>query len=805
MKGEDYLLNLNSTVTQESPIKATRGTIYDRYGRPIAVNETAFTVKIDPSIQVESRTAVIQKLVELLEANDEEIIDTFPISEEEPFTFSFGGSATRETNWKRNMILDTDLTAAEAIEKLRERFQIPEETSNEEARKILNLMGAVYMERYKLSPISVATDVSEQTIAQIEEQNDQFQSVYIEVDSLRYYPEGKYLSHILGYIRKISAAELAVYEEYGYTEDDIVGKDGIEKAFELQLNGTDGTMLMEIQNIGRRVNSSVLEEPIPGGKVYLTIDAELQRYSFDVLEEMMIEILINKLNGISPRESPITVKDVLFSLINGNHISFRKIFVSDEGSVSHKIRELLLEKLPDNNFLEKEEITALKQTLMAMIDSNEVPMRDIFLIMYEQELISADEALLQRIETASNVTLRQILIEKIEQKELTPQIINLDPSTGSLAVVNIHDGSLLAAVSYPSYDNNEFVNNFNNEYWLKLNSEDLTTPMINRVFNEPRAPGSTFKMLSALAGLRAGVITPTSTIYDEGTFTKAGPPHANCWLHGGSGVSHGHVNIMSALEVSCNYFFFEMAYRMGNRKDGNALKSIEILNEYMVDFGLGLPTGVEIPEIYYSYSDSSILRISSPQYFNYISNTQFGRNAAWSDGDTIRTAIGQSFNSYTVAIMAKYMATLANGGTRYKMHLLDRIESYSNELLVRNSPVVEKELNIPQEHLDVVYRGMLAVTEGNNGTATRRFEGLPIQVAGKTGTAQQEGNRNNHSSFGGFAPYDDPQIAVYVLIPYGDTPTTPSSSTQVARKVIEEYFSVHEAPLNHSLNNSLSR
>lgn len=175
-------------------------------------------------------------------------------------------------------------------------------------------------------------------------------------------------------------------------------------------------------------------------------------------------------------------------------------------------------------------------------------------------------------------------------------------------------------------------------------------------------------MITATAGLQEGIISPNTGIYDKGTFKDAGRPYARCWIGSGSG-SHGNVNVSEALEVSCNYFFYTVAYRMN--KGAGDLSGINTLNKYMEAFGLNSPTGVEISELYDSMSQYPT-HISSPEYKKYITQQRDAdakeSDYKWSAGDTIRTAIGQSYNNYTSALMSKYVATLANGGTRYSMH-----------------------------------------------------------------------------------------------------------------------------------------
>ncbi len=377
---------------------------------------------------------------------------------------------------------------------------------------------------------------------------------------------------------------------------------------------------------------------------------------------------------------------------------------------------------------------------------------------------------------------------KMQEKEITPQMTGLDPCTGSVVITDVDTGEVLAAATYPSYDNNRLVNNFDNEYYQTLQNDTVTTPLVYRPFTEPRAPGSTFKMITATAALEEGIITPYTTVTDQGTFTDAGKPYARCWIGSGAG-SHGAVNVSDALEVSCNYFFYQVAYNMGNAKNGTTEQGIATLNKYMEAFGLNDSTGVEIYELY-DATKNYPSNISSPAYKSFIyqaRNPDISEyDLKWNDGDTIRTAIGQSFNNYTSAMLSKYVATLANGGTRYAMHFLNEIKNYKGETISKAEPVVEQELNISQRNLNAIYKGMLAVTQGSKGTLRNVFADYPINVAAKSGTSQESSLRSEHTIFVGFAPYEDPQISVSVIIPYGTTDTNPAPT--VAKDVILAYL-----------------
>ncbi|MCL2461056.1 MAG: penicillin-binding transpeptidase domain-containing protein, partial [Defluviitaleaceae bacterium] len=322
-------------------------------------------------------------------------------------------------------------------------------------------------------------------------------------------------------------------------------------------------------------------------------------------------------------------------------------------------------------------------------------------------------------------------------------------------------------------------------------NNDPTTPMYDRPFKEMRPPGSVFKMITATAALEKGSITPTSTIYDDVIFKDAGLPYLKNW----SPISNGNINVTRALEVSCNYFFCDSAYLLGNAKNDGTLTAIGDLNEYMKYYGLNNDTGVEIGEA--ETPPDGVDRISGPLLKAYTvsqrSPNAASSDLAWHDGDTVQTAIGQSYNNYTAASMCKYIMTIATKGIRYQLHLVDSVVSHDRTQTTKTQPVIEEspsDLPIADSTWDAIYQGMYDVIHGTSGTGYNTFKGLDIEVAGKTGTAQQITGRNDHSSFGGFAPYDDPQIAVYVMIPFGDTKANPAVSSQIARDMIAYYFGV---------------
>lgn len=790
INGNYYNNEVKGTTIRDIEVTAPRGSIYDRYGRPLAVNKSSYIVNLDPGVTVENLNEVLYNLVNLLEENGEEIETDFPITASSPHIFTYDGNETKEKRWKADMGLDENLTANEAFYELRVQFEIDNELTDEEAAKILALRCELYLKRFsKYVPVTIAHDVSNKTVTDLNEQKSSFPCAYVDVESLREYPEGELFSHILGYIGTITESELASYQQYDYKATDIVGKDGIEKSFELQLNGTDGLQYVEVDSLGRRISNveTGSVDPVPGNNVFLSVDAELQEITYNALEQALKDAQISRLTGAN-KDYTYNTKEVLASMVTSDNIRIEDIMKSVSGTEQYKIKEYVLSV--DETASDDYELAA--QIVADGLDKNNIRAYQLILVLLEQGTITGDEDFISRVRSGA-ISPQQVIIDKLNSGELKPYMLSMDPCTGSVVVTDVDTGEVLAAVTYPSYDNNRLVNGLDNEYYTRLQT-DPNHPLVNRPFQEPRAPGSVFKMITAIAGLEEGIIGPGTTIYDRGTFTEAGRPYARCWVGSGSG-SHGNVNVSEALEVSCNYFFYTVAYNMGNSKSGTTLEGIQTLNKYMINFGLNDPTGVEIYEIYDSM-ESYPSKISSPEYKSYIYKARnpeiSDSELEWRDGDTIRTAIGQSFNNYTSAILSKYIATLANGGTRYTMHLLSSILTYDGDTVSTYEPQIESQLDIDERNLKAVYEGMRLVTQGSRGTLRSYFTDFPVTVAAKSGTAQESDYRSEHTTFVGFAPYEDPQISVSVIIPYGNNSTGPAPT--IAKAVIEGYLDLNSTP-----------
>ncbi len=902
--GEEYNESITTSVSKTLPVTASRGNIYDRYGRPLAVNTAAYCVQIDGSITLTLTDEETKKLSTALtdwlwenghcevnalpittsapyaftyEGTDAEkekqenswkasiglkkkeyrmtaaeclsylyekynipedysaaekriylslamsgernlmaltlarklsefgetITDELPMDTESPFSFQFNNNANREKSWKEGLLMQGEQLSYDSLQTLdylRDFFGLPEGLPNQLVRDTLGIRYSLYLQRYQqYQAVTIATDISDKTLAYIEENQDTFPNVIIDTVSLRSYPEGKYFSHILGYIRQMTENDYALYQDETdaegnplYSRTDIVGQDGMEKLYEKELNGVDGKVLIEVDNQGRRISVLDSTDPVPGKDVFLTLDSELQKTAYDTLESELRRAVLQKLTGGGKTYASAT--DLFTSMININHISAQKMLQAEDG-VQKQVYQRLKQENPAFSPEQENAVAVAKEFLLNGLEKGTVSMKELTLMMIEQGALSATPEEKASIENGASPT--ALIIQKLRNGEMSPADTGLDPCTGSVFVTKVGTGEVLASVSYPSYDNNELVNTFNNAYYNDL-LQDGNTPLVNRPLKQKKASGSTFKMITALAGLETGTITPSTLITDKGLFKDAGVPYARCWIYSNTGGTHGALTVSHALEVSCNYFFYELAYRLGNAENGGTNQAITTLNEYMAAFGLNNYTGVELDE-YGPTMASPTNKERAVKTFNPDATTSQTR---WSDGDTIRTAIGQSINSYTPAQITKYVSTLANGGTLYKLHMLDHIQNNDGTLDFRVEETVENVATFQKENLQAVYQGMYLVTNGAHGTLRNAFDDLPVKVAAKTGTAEEDKNRSSHTWFVCFAPYEDPQIAITVMIPFGEGSGTPAPV--IAKAIIRKYLGLDETPTNTTMQTILA-
>lgn len=406
------------------------------------------------------------------------------------------------------------------------------------------------------------------------------------------------------------------------------------------------------------------------------------------------------------------------------------------------------------NLLEKD-TTYPKMVYSFLVHQKELSGRDCCLLLFDQGDIKYNASEYQKLKTG--VTSPYAFItKKIRNLEITPGQLGLEPCSGSIVITDVKTGDVKAMVSYPSYDNNKMANQVDSDYFYNYLTQASSSPLLNRPTQQELAPGSTFKMLSSVAGLEEGVLSPSTTIYDHVKFEQI-HPSPSCWRKSG----HGNLHVATALEASCNYFFYTVGFKLGEgRSNGsvNDTKGLSRLKKYADMFGLTDKSGVEITE-------------SAPQF---------------SKTDIVRSAIGQATHAYTPSQLSRYVTTVANNGTCYDLTLIDQIKDVNGNVILDNSAKVRNKVKIKSSTWNAVHQGMYLVANGPNSSIKSMFSSLKQDVAGKTGTAQLNAYHANHAYFMSYAPYKNPEISVTCVIPNG---YASSNAVQTARDVYKYYFS----------------
>lgn len=396
--------------------------------------------------------------------------------------------------------------------------------------------------------------------------------------------------------------------------------------------------------------------------------------------------------------------------------------------------------------------------------------------------------------SGSNVVLTiDANLQHVAEKALEDTISNAksisedakDANAGAIVVMNVNTGEVLAMASYPQYDAGAWVGGIDKATWDSYNSEESNNPLLNRAIASAYAPGSTFKMVTAVAALQTGNVTPKEKVNDTGVYPRGHNPA--CWIYNSRHIGHGYLNITEAIKHSCNYFFYEMGYRVG----------IDTLSDYTKRFGLGSKTGVEL----------------TGEREGQIAKRELAgeEGDVWTIGYTLSASIGQSYNNFTPIQMAKYISILVNKGKQVNPTIVKTIikaDGTEMEKLEWESEVnkrigfagnTNEDIEISDENLQAIMAGMRGVTSESGGTAYGVFRNFNISIGGKTGSAQvidiKKGEMTN-AWFVGFGPYDNPEIAVACIIENGGTGAI---ACYPARDVIAEYFGMNEAPVEEDI------
>ena len=904
VKGQYYLDNYKLQIRKTREVPGTRGNIYDRNGELLAYNELAYSVTIEDNGDYSSMTLkeknkiineTVEEVIDIVESNGDTVISDFGIILNASGNYEF--AAQNETSKLRFL---ADIYGYQTIDELTDKEENAsaddiinylcederygygiDQSSMEKSRilKMVNIRYAISLNSFqKYIPTTIASNVSDETVAEIMENSDRLQGVNIAEDSLRRYTDSKYFASLIGYTGKISQEEYNEKKESSkeYTLTDIVGKSGLEQTMDEELQGTKGKEIVYVDSVGNVIETEKKTDAVAGNDLYLTIDKNLQEATYQIIEEKLAGILVSRIQNImnydpaSAGDSSkiiIPIDDVYHALFANEVIDTKHFSSTDAKETEKKVEALVAEKkasciaevmsqlrdpaaasykslskemqaymnyiaddllmdqagilssdaidtsdktyiawtkdetislyeylnyaisknwinlseilqaeteqekYSDLNEIYGQILTYLEQTLPSdstfeklvyryMIKANELKGKDICRILYEQNVIAFDEGQYQGLE-GGQIDPYSFLVGKISSLEITPAQLALEPCSGSAVVTDVNTGEVLACVSYPGYDNNRLANTMDSAYYNKL-ANDLSSPFYNTATQERTAPGSTYKMLTSVAALTEGIITPSDGVVCEGIFEKVFP-NPKCWISPGA---HGWLDVTGALQHSCNIFYYEMGYELGvtesedkNGEDGKPAKTyssdlgIDKLTKYAEMFGLNEKSGLEISE-------------SKPQI---------------SDTDSVLSAIGQGTNNYTTSQLARYVTAVANRGKVFQLSLLDKTVDKKGNVVKDYQPELRNEITeVSDSTWNAVQQGMEDMVSTTGTFDSLRLEGF--QMAGKTGTAQQSETHPDHALFVGYAPSENPEIAVSVRIANG---YNSSYTAEIGRDIVK--------------------
>ncbi|MCB5714068.1 penicillin-binding transpeptidase domain-containing protein [Lactonifactor longoviformis] len=904
LSGQEYAENFNLRTTKELTLNATRGNIYDRNGNVLASNKLSYSITLEDNGTYDSTreknltlNSVAYEVLQILQANENSIDHDFHIILDENGEYAFDVTGTSLQRFRADVyghasIDDLKETEEEATpneimaylsgnerfaltdakkpytsEELT-KFSLPESFTPQETLDIVTIRYALSTNSFRrYVPVTIASNVNENTVAIIMENKDRLQGIDIAQDTIRAYEDSIYFAPIIGYTGKASTEELDELkkESDNYNSTSIIGKTGIEQYMETYLQGINGSRKVYVDNLGKvlKTDDDSVVEPQSGNDVYLTIDKELQIAAYKVLEQHIAGIVSSMIQNIKDFDRtnvddtatiPIPIYDVYFALINNSVIDIGHF--TEEGAseteqelyarfeekqaavfesirqeltgeapaaykdldkemqeyISYIVNELLMTKTgilsedaidktdatyiawttdesislqeyltyaasqnwidiskisTEGAYLDSSEVyhalaayleealakdTAFSKLLYKyMLQSDTISGRQVCTILYDQGVLSTDDSDYEPL-ISGRLTAYDFMKSKINKLEITPAQLALDPCSGSLVATDPNTGEILACVTYPGYDNNRLANQMDTAYYNAL-AADLSQPFYNKATQQRTAPGSTFKIVTAVAGLEEGIITDDFGVDCTGIFNKAGYS-IRCWNHGG----HGWLGLQSAIKESCNVFFDEVGYRLGLDSEENFSESLglEKLEQYASLFDLDKNSGIEISE-------------ASPQI---------------SDKNAVPSYIGQGTHNYTTSQLARYVTTIANSGTSYNISLLDKVTDSDGNVLEDFTPEVQSTIDLRDSEWNTIHAGMRQVVQNNEA-----FNGMNYSVAGKTGTAQQSKSRPSHGLFIGYAPVEEPQLALAVRIANG---YSSANAASVAREVISYKFDLQD-------------
>lgn len=884
IQGEDYISKFQARTTKERVLKSTRGNILDRNGDILASNVLSYSLTLEDNGTYTSTreknltlNGVAYQVLQILHSNGDDITHSFHIVVDKNGEYAFDVAEGFTLNRFRADIygqaLIDDLkdeqktaTADQMMEFLTgsEKFSIvlsgdraytedeltshglPLTLTKQEMLDIATIRYELNTNSFKkYMQVTIATNVSEKSVAAIMENKTGLQGIDVVEDSIRQYIDDESMAPILGYTGKASSEELTELRKQNpdYSNDAIVGKAGIEQYMELTLQGTDGKETVSVDNLGKvlKIDEDTKVEPVAGDDVQLTIDTDWQSAIYQILKQRVAGVLLTKIDAAKTfdytyvtdaSQIRIPIYDVYNALISNSVIDITKFSNEDASDIeknlyakfqqkqqrvfdtistklngsnppaykdedeetqeylSYICNDLLRDTLgiiskdaidtsdatykawttdetislkdyltyatsqgwidissfsPEGEYLDSEEIyqaltayiidylstdTGFSKLLYKyMLQEDTISGQEICLVLYEQGVLDKNDDDYENLASGA-MGAYDFMINKIYTLEIEPAQLALMPCSASAVVVDVKTGDVVALVSYPGYDNNRLTNDMDTDYYAKL-ALDQSSPFFNKATQQTTAPGSTLKLLSTIAGMEEGIIDEGTYIECTGTFDYVDPP-INCWYKNG----HGSLDIRTAIEQSCNYFFNMIGFQLGKVGDNefSEVQSLNKLQEYASLIGLDRKTGIELSE-------------ATPKV---------------SDAKAVPSYMGQGNNLFTTSELARYATVMATSGNVFKLTLLDKVMEPKGDVIQEYEPEIEDVVNISSNIWDVIHDGMRRVIQTHS-----QFDGLGVEVAGKTGTAELDLRHPNHGLFIGYAPASDPEYAVAIRIANG--------------------------------------
>ena len=884
IQGEDYISKFQARTTKERVLKSTRGNILDRNGDILASNVLSYSLTLEDNGTYTSTreknltlNGVAYQVLQILHSNGDDITHSFHIVVDKNGEYAFDVvegfplNRCRADIYGQALIDDlTDeqktATADQMMEFLTgsEKFSIvlsgdraytedeltshglPLTLTKQEMLDIATIRYELNTNSFKkYMQVTIATNVSEKSVAAIMENKTGLQGIDVVEDSIRQYIDDESMAPILGYTGKASSEELTELRKQNpdYSNDAIVGKAGIEQYMELTLQGTDGKETVSVDNLGKvlKIDEDTKVEPVAGDDVQLTIETDWQSAIYQILKQRVAGVLLTKIDAAKTfdytyvtdaSQIRIPIYDVYNALISNSVIDITKFSNEDASDIeknlyakfqqkqqrvfdtistklngsnppaykdedeetqeylSYICNDLLRDTLgiiskdaidtsdatykawttdetislkdyltyatsqgwidissfsPEGEYLDSEEIyqaltayiidylstdTGFSKLLYKyMLQEDTISGQEICLVLYEQGVLDKNDDDYENLASGA-MGAYDFMINKIYTLEIEPAQLALMPCSASAVVVDVKTGDVVALVSYPGYDNNRLTNDMDTDYYAKL-ALDQSSPFFNKATQQTTAPGSTLKLLSTIAGMEEGIIDEGTYIECTGTFDYVDPP-INCWYKNG----HGSLDIRTAIEQSCNYFFNMIGFQLGKVGDNefSEVQSLNKLQEYASLIGLDRKTGIELSE-------------ATPKV---------------SDAKAVPSYMGQGNNLFTTSELARYATVMATSGNVFKLTLLDKVMDPKGEVIQEYEPEIEDVVNISSNIWDVIHDGMRRVIQTHS-----QFDGLGVEVAGKTGTAELDLRHPNHGLFIGYAPASDPEYAVAIRIANG--------------------------------------